>query len=479
MFNDSNWGLDQSNPLIFYITMKKIAYIISCTLLLFSCKVIDEIKKELLVKIQTSEAIGIYAEGCVLGGNVTDDGGKAVTEYGVCYATSPGPTTSSKKLLMGSGSGSYQYPIRNLNANTTYYCRAYCINAYGTTYGNEISFKTPDYTIPTFVGVPTTTSLNDNSIGIKCAVNFDGVMPLDWGFCFSESSNPTILNNKVKSTDLNGGGTTGSIFTAKLGSLKSNTTYYIRAYCTNPKGTGYSDQITVKTTADPALTAALAALKSGLQVYYPFNGNANDASGNGFNGTVTGATLTTDRYNTSSSAYSFDGKNGTRIKTNYFGVLGGASRTISVWAKQSAALGNNSPLVSYGNLNNVWGEGCIVSFGKLNNSPSVFFDNVASAAGVSFNVADNVWHHYVIVYDKTLGTTANAVKVYIDGVYYANNVFYNPYTINTVKGTSLVIGEYNAEIGDFRTFNGSLDDIGVWNRALSTTEIQLLYSNQL
>jgi murein endopeptidase len=63
--------------------MKKIAYIISCTLLLFSCKVIDEIKKELLVKIQTSEAIGIYAEGCVLGGNVTDDGGKAVTEYGV------------------------------------------------------------------------------------------------------------------------------------------------------------------------------------------------------------------------------------------------------------------------------------------------------------------------------------------------------------------------------------------------------------
>lgn len=109
----------------------------------------------------------------------------------------------------------------------------------------------------------------------------------------------------------------------------------------------------------------------------------------------------------------------------------------------------------------------------------MFFDNVASAAGVSFNVSDNVWHHYVIVYDKTLGTTANAVKVYIDGVYYANNVFYNPYTINTIKGTSLVIGEYNAEIGDFRTFNGSLDDIGVWNRALSTTEIQLLYSNQL
>ena len=48
---------------------------------------------------------------------------------------------------------------------------------------------------------------------------------------------------------------------------------------------------------------------TGLVAYYGFNGNANDLSGNGNNGTVTGATLTTDRFGNNSSAYSFNGAN--------------------------------------------------------------------------------------------------------------------------------------------------------------------------
>lgn len=460
--------------------MKNITYILTCTLLMFSCKVIDEIKKELLVKIQTSEAIGVYTEGCVLGGNVTDDGGKAVTEYGVCFATSPGPTTSSSKLALGSGSGSgsFQYPIRNLKANTTYYCRAYCINAYGTTYGNEVTFKTPDYVIPTFVGLPTTTSINDNSIGLKGAINFDGTMPLDWGFCFAETSSPTILNNKVKSTDLNGGGTTGSIFTAKLSSLKSNTTYYIRAYCTNAKGTGYSDQITVKTTIDPALTAALAALKSGLQVYYPFNGNANDRSGYGFNGTVTGATLTTDRYNNPNSAYQFDGGNNTKIITNYPGVLGNTSRSFSFWAKRKELIGNGTSILAYGNLVD-WGQGINIGLGKNNNTPLILFDNVGSASGTYFNMIDDAWHHYVITWDKSNGTSPTSARIYIDGKITTSSWSYNPTTINSVVGSKLIIGQYNPGVGDYRTFVGSIDDLGIWNRALTDAEVQLLFTNQL
>jgi hypothetical protein len=49
-------------------------------------------------------------------------------------------------------------------------------------------------------------------------------------------------------------------------------------------------------------------LKDGLVAHYPFNGNANDESGNGNNGTVNGATLTTDRFGNMNKAYSFDGK---------------------------------------------------------------------------------------------------------------------------------------------------------------------------
>ncbi len=50
-------------------------------------------------------------------------------------------------------------------------------------------------------------------------------------------------------------------------------------------------------------------LTNGLVLYYPFDGNANDASGNGNNGTVEGATLTTDRFGNPNSAYYFNGVN--------------------------------------------------------------------------------------------------------------------------------------------------------------------------
>jgi hypothetical protein len=468
--------------------MKKIAYIITCTLLLFSCKVIDEIKKELLVKIQTSEATGIYAEGCVLGGNVTDDGGKAVTEYGVCYSTSPGPTTSNTKVMLGAGSGSFQTNLYNkLIANTSYYCRAYCINAYGTTYGNEISFKTPDYTIPTFIGLPTTTSINEISIGLKGAMNFDGVMPSDWGFCYSETSNPTITNNKVKSTDLNGGGTTGAIFTAKIGSLKSNTTYFIRAYSTNKKGTGYSDQITVKTNADPALTAALAALKSGLQVYYPFNGNASDASGNGFNGTITGVTPGNDRFGNSNSAMYFSGVNGTKILTTYKGITGTASRTISLWAKTSTKFVNHTSLLSYGGdpNNGQKDYGILMSnLGSTNPYIGVMSNNPGGYVGNTFNnIYDGAWHHYTFVYDSNLGGLFSTIKIYIDGTLVSNNVTYGSPSVNTTSNLPLVLGQFTsydgAGAGDYRSYQGFLDDVGIWNRVLSASEVQLLYTNQL
>ncbi|MBF0574179.1 MAG: hypothetical protein HQK69_10565 [Desulfamplus sp.] len=54
---------------------------------------------------------------------------------------------------------------------------------------------------------------------------------------------------------------------------------------------------------------AHADLSDGLVAYYPFNGNANDESGNGNNGTVDGATMTADRNGNANSAYSFDGVN--------------------------------------------------------------------------------------------------------------------------------------------------------------------------
>ena len=74
-------------------------------------------------------------------------------------------------------------------------------------------------------------------------------------------------------------------------------------------------------------------LSDGLIAYYPFSGNANDASGNGHNGTVHGATLTTDRFGNPSSAYSFDGlKDYVRVPDDPQ-LDGMNALTLSVWVK--------------------------------------------------------------------------------------------------------------------------------------------------
>ena len=85
---------------------------------------------------------------------------------------------------------------------------------------------------------------------------------------------------------------------------------------------------------------------NGLVGYWPFNGNANDESGNGNNGTVNGATLTTDRFGNANSAYSFDGVDD-YIQTNYTGISGSNSRSFSLWYFTNA-FGPSQTLLSYG-----------------------------------------------------------------------------------------------------------------------------------
>ena len=84
--------------------------------------------------------------------NVTDDGGGTVSARGVCWSTSESPTTSDSKTTRGTGTGVYSNQLTGLNANTTYYVRAYATNENGTAYSPQRSFTTPEYTIPTSGG---------------------------------------------------------------------------------------------------------------------------------------------------------------------------------------------------------------------------------------------------------------------------------------------------------------------------------------
>lgn len=100
-------------------------------------------KKEATPPIVITTIVSNITQTTVLtGGTVTDDGGAKVTEIGVCWSTSPNPTTSSNKTSNVTGSGSFTSSITGLTANTKYYVRAYATNSAGTSYGNEVTFTT-------------------------------------------------------------------------------------------------------------------------------------------------------------------------------------------------------------------------------------------------------------------------------------------------------------------------------------------------
>lgn len=92
--------------------------------------------------VTTSQVTDISYCSATVGGNVTDDGGAEVTERGICYSKSANPTTANTKITSGSGLGQFTCKLTDLQDGTTYYVRAYAINAKGTAYGEEVSFMT-------------------------------------------------------------------------------------------------------------------------------------------------------------------------------------------------------------------------------------------------------------------------------------------------------------------------------------------------
>ena len=92
--------------------------------------------------IVTTQPTNVAYNSATVGGNVTNDGGAEITERGICYSTSTNPTIANTKISNGSGIGAFTCNLTDLQNETTYYVRAYAVNAKGTAYGEEVSFTT-------------------------------------------------------------------------------------------------------------------------------------------------------------------------------------------------------------------------------------------------------------------------------------------------------------------------------------------------
>lgn len=201
---------------------------------------------------------------------------------------------------------------------------------------------------------------------------------------------------------------------------------------------------------------------NGLVGWWPFNGNAIDESGNGNDGVVYGAILTTDRFGNANMAYSFDGINDFIEISDSPSLDLMSSLSLSAWVLQ----------------NDVSGGQRIIDKATVNSSDAYMLDNsngilgliVANQVSQSQNILSmtSSWNLITVTYDNQF------VKWYLNGQFRESDSISGNSSVNNnplrFAANSLLNGNY---------LNGKLDDIGIWDRALTQQEITELYNGNI
>jgi hypothetical protein len=191
--------------------------------------------------LTTTAVSNIASNTATSGGNISNDGGNAITARGVCWNTSPTPTLANSFTVDGTGTGVFTSNLTGLIGGITYYIRAYATNTAGTAYGNEVTFST-------IAGLPfiaTTAATSVTGISATSGGNItsdNGAAVLARGVCWSATPAPSTANF----TTSDGTGT-GS-FVSSITGLTPGTPYYARAYATNSVGTAYGNEIILNPT---------------------------------------------------------------------------------------------------------------------------------------------------------------------------------------------------------------------------------------
>jgi len=215
----------------------------------------------------------------------------------------------------------------------------------------------------------------------------------------------------------------------------------------------------------------------GLLAYYPFNGNAADESDHGFNATVNGATLTTDRFGNANKAYYFNGNAG--ISATVPVLLSLSKFTLCVWMKGSIPGSYLPRLISVGppgQANNYYG--LLYGNGVWNHAPEVTkrlilqnsftTDYYGYDLQYSNGIVDTLsWHHAAVSYDS------GRLRFYIDGAVDKDTMI----STQIAQFTDSAILQIGYSEGPDR-YVGKLDDVRIYNRALSDQEISTVYSSK-
>ncbi|MCC7533942.1 MAG: T9SS type A sorting domain-containing protein, partial [Bacteroidia bacterium] len=220
-----------------------------------------------------------------------------------------------------------------------------------------------------------------------------------------------------------------------------------------------------------------------------FSGNSNDASVNANNGTVNGALLTVDRFGNPNSAYSFNGS------SNYIDVpvqqTNITNYSISCWFNYSSGYSAGryrgiiqaSGASGYSLSIQMSADPTFAAPYKLSasiNGPGVFNGWITQDT-----LNDNTWHNVVAVITAGTSTQTNSsqISMYLDGVLIDSSSTAVDYSSSPIpfsgSGNTKIGRTEHCCLGTSNFFNGKIDDVGIWNRALTAQEVSDLYNSNI
>jgi hypothetical protein len=377
--------------------------------------------------VETTAISAITQISAVSGGNVLSDGNSTVPERGVCWGVAPNPEVTGNRTIDGGGQGNFTSLITGLQANSTYYVRAYATNIAGTSYGTETSFKT-------LAGKPIVNTTEISAITSSTAtgggeVISDGGSPVTFrGVCWKTSTNPTIKDSKTSDGD--GSGT----FVSSLTGLAFNTVYYVRAYAINSIDTAYGPEISFVTapTVPTVTTSAISSITATTAT-----GGGNVTKDGGATIAARGVCWSTSPGPTIENSKTYDGAATGSFTSSITELSGGTTYYIRAYATNSAGTGYGTevsfmtkavaPTITTADISSITtssasGGGNVTNEGGAN----------VTARGICWNTATNP----TISHSKTNdGTGAGAFTSTMAGLAGGTKYYVRAYATNS-GGTS-------------------------------------------